>query len=194
MDATGNTTVIPTGNTDDLLDDVRKVGRSLKIPAWLAVEIDKEIASEEMSFNSYVQNILINRHNQIPDDIEEKIGEMQSKLAEQNELLKEKAIKNNDLMNEILGLRAVEEDLQKVKRERDEYFVEIGEWENNYIKLENLLKAETATSRKPDAEPKAEKSDKIPRDNSAALRDIILENTFFSNQDIDLLIHEAANS
>ncbi len=190
MDTTENTPE----NTVVSPADVATVGKSLKIPGWLSVELDKEIADAGMSFNSYVQNILINRHNQIPDDIEQQIEAMQTKIAEQQDLLTTKGYKNNELLEEVVSLRSVEDQLEKVKAERDTYFAEIARLEDDYMKLETLCKSEAFGNHRPVEEPKVEKSDKILPNDSDALRAIILENTFFSNLDIDLLLHEAANS
>ncbi len=156
MDTTAN----PYENTTPETEAVQVVGKSLKIPAWLAIELDREVAAAGQSFNGYVQNILVNR-NQSPTLADERVEELEKVLEAKDKEIAE---------------------ISQELREQAEMIIRL----NHQL---TVLKDSFD-----DTKPLKSANDEIDEDENKALRQIISDYSFFSKQDIQILIYEIANS
>lgn len=182
-----------TGDEEDTEEDedtdTRLVPKSLKIPAYLSKELDREMAEAGVSFNALVQNVLVNRHNpkngagntgeitgmrEVLLVKEAKILELTEALERVNDEFVQKGYSNNRMLGEISAL----------KREIEEYAVTETEWETKCAQLEDEIQ-NLRSAPKPD-----QKSDV---GEVHALRQIIADHTFLSPFDIEQLLHENSN-
>lgn len=169
--------------------DTKVVAKSLKIPGYLSRELDREIADAGMSFNAYVQNVLMNRHNHVSasdgqelEVLHDAVNMKSGKILEQKEQI-------SFLQAEMEILRNMSDkyriDRDRIIEERDELSDEADAWEKKAILLQSQLDAFTTSG-----SHTAEKGDV---GEVKALRRIISENTFLTTFDIEQLLHEDSN-
>jgi flagellar biosynthesis chaperone FliJ len=198
---TTKTSPTPTGQNTQ-----QKIKKTLNLPVDLMGELNREMARLELDFTAYVQNILYRRHDGVSTEEVQKlrayIAELEEKVSELDDLKEENRVlfeTNNTITEEnIREINKRDAAIHQLSAERRSDKAEGESWQEKALLLEAQLNAPTPepdqVPEPPTPEPVPEPRPEKPKPNTVKiLRRIILENTFFSNADIDLLIHENKN-